>query len=160
MDHLELAFGNKLRSGVYKVTSAGFRFTVVAKFARLAWEIDAPENECAAYQWIEGPGIGPKFLGHLIEEGRVIGFLMEMITNARHASPDDLGLCRKSLSKLHKLGIVHGDVNKHNFLIGDAHATLVDFECARKCEDKRAFKEELRSLPKQLSDTSGKGGVI
>lgn len=158
VDHLELALGKKLRSGIYEATSPRFRFTVVAKFARFAWEIDALENECMAYQWIEGQSIGPKFLGHLTEDGRVIGFLMEMIANARHATEDDLGLCQKTLAKLHQLGIVHGDVNKHNFLIGDGHATLIDFECARKSEDKRAFKEEMRSLLEQLSDTSGKGG--
>ena len=158
LDHLELTFGTKLRSGVYEATSPRFPVTVVAKFARFAWEIDAIENESAAYQWIDGYRIGPSFLGHISEEGRIIGFIMEKIENARHAGPEDLTLCHKTLSKLHKLGIVHGDVNKHNFLVRDGHATLIDFECAQKCEDGSASKQELGCLVEELRDTSGRGG--
>lgn len=158
LDHLDLVYGEKVRSGVYKATTPSIPFAVVAKFARFAWEIDALENENAAYQWIEGKDIGPKFLGHLVEEGRIIGFVMERIDTARHATPDDLALCQTKLSHLHRLGIIHGDVNKFNFLIADGHVIIVDFECARKCEDPSSFETELRSLAEQLSDTSGRGG--
>ena len=69
------------------------------------------------YEWIDGHQIGPEFLGHLTEEGRVIGFLIERVFDCRHATPEDLSLCQHTLAKLHKLGIKHGDTNKHNFLI-------------------------------------------
>lgn len=61
------------------------------------------ENETTAYQWVSGHNIGPQFLGHLTEDGRVIGFLMEHIPNARHAGPQDLEICREVLSRLHDL---------------------------------------------------------
>lgn len=39
--------------------------------------------ETTAYEWIHGTGIGPAFLGHITEAGRVIGFLMEYIETMR-----------------------------------------------------------------------------
>lgn len=160
LDHLDLVYGDRLRPGVYKATTPSIPFAVVAKFARFAWEIDALENETVAYQWIEGKDIGPKFFGHLVEEGRIIGFVIENIANARHANPDDLTLCQTELSHLHRLGIIHGDVNQFNFLIADGHARLVDFETARKCEDPSSLETELRSLVDQLNDASGRGGTL
>jgi hypothetical protein len=52
--------------------NAKLQGTAIAKFARFEWEVDAVDEECAAYQWLEGENIGPKFLGHVAEEGRVI----------------------------------------------------------------------------------------
>lgn len=82
VDYLQLALGNKLRSGVFEVTCAELQGTVVTRYARFEWEVDAVYEECAAYKWIEGKRIGPKLLGHITEEGRVIGFLMEKVTGA------------------------------------------------------------------------------
>ncbi|KAK4997906.1 hypothetical protein LTR66_002766 [Elasticomyces elasticus] len=158
VDYLELAMQKKLRSKVYEATSARFDSTVVAKFARFFWEIPFLNAETVAYQWIEGRGIAPEFLGHLTEEGRVIGFLMERITDGHHASPKDLSSCQEILSKLHRLGIKHGDINKHNFIIHDGRANLLDFECARKCEDREILGEEFEMLAERLGDTSGRGG--
>ena len=87
-----------------------------------------------------------RFLGHLHEHGRVIGFLIEEILNSRHAELDDLEVCRKALSDLHRLGIKHGDTNKYNFLIQDGHAVLIDFETAEKCHDSEVLKEEMDNL--------------
>lgn len=66
--------GEKLRTGVYEVTCPRFDTFVVAKFARFEWEIQYLENETVAYEWIDGRKIGPRFLGHLTEGDRVIGF--------------------------------------------------------------------------------------
>ena len=79
--------------------------------------------------------IGPRFLGHLTEEGRVIGFAIERITNFRHAKPEDLALC----------------------LIHDDRVKLVDFNCASQCNDAEVLEKEFRGLEKDLSDKSGKG---
>lgn len=73
---MDLRIGEKLRTGVYEVTGPMFEGVVVAKFARFEWEIGYMENEARAYQWLRDSGIGPRFLGHLVEHGRVIGFLM------------------------------------------------------------------------------------
>jgi serine/threonine protein kinase len=158
VDYLQLALGNKLCSGVFEATCAELQGTVVAKLALFEWEIDAVDEECAAYQWIEGKGVGPKFLCHIAEEGRVIGFLMEKVTGARHATIDNLAACSNTLESLHQLDIVHGDINKHNFLINGRGVTMIDFETARKGDNQRSFEAEMESLAESLSDTSGRGG--
>jgi tRNA A-37 threonylcarbamoyl transferase component Bud32 len=71
-----------------------------------------------------------------------------------------LALCQQALSKLHRLNIKHGDTNKHNFLIHDDRATLIDFDFALQCENAKVLEEEFRGLEKQLSDTSGRGGRV
>lgn len=160
VDHLELREERKLRSGVYEVSCPGFSSTIVAKFARFEWEVPQLEAETTAYEWIEGQQVGPAFLGHLTEEGRVIGFLMAQIANCRHATPEDFPLCHSVLSKLHKLGIKHGDINKHNFLIHDGKATLIDFDNASRPASNDELEVESHELPDQLRDTSGRGGRI
>ena len=160
IDYLELQTKAKLRSHMYEVNTPHFSETVVIKFARFYWEIGYLEAETTAYQWLVGQDIGPKFLAHLTEHGRVIGFVMEHIGDSRHATPEDLEICQRSLRKLHQIGIKHGDVNKHNFLIRDGEATLLDFQSAKCCEDKKELDEEFESLAEALADTSGRGGVV
>ena len=158
-EYIDLEIGIKLRTNVYEAKVPGSNDTVVAKCARFAREIGYLDRECAAYGWIEGRAIGPKYLGNITEAGRVIGFLLEHVAGARHASPQDLPMCKEVLSRLHRLGIVHGDINKHNFLVVDSKATLIDFDGAYKTEDKEALGEEMSSLETELSDTSGRGGT-
>ncbi|KAJ5534306.1 hypothetical protein N7527_000560 [Penicillium freii] len=86
---------------VYEVKCPQFEELGVVKFARFDWEIGYMEGETASYQLIEGCDIGPRFLGHLFEDGCVIGFLMERIANARHAGPRDLDICQQTLARLH-----------------------------------------------------------
>jgi predicted Ser/Thr protein kinase len=160
IDHLELCMGRKLRSNVYEATTPHFDLPIVVKFARFPFEIPYLNSETSAYQWIQNHQIGPQFLAHLTEEGRVIGFAMERIINCRHARPDDLALCQQALSKLHRLSIKHGDINKHNFLIHDDRATLIDFDAALRCDNAKVLEEEFRGLEKELSDTSGRGGRV
>ncbi|KAL4985107.1 alpha-galactosidase A precursor [Aspergillus falconensis] len=158
VEYLELSIERKLRTGIYGVKCPSFNNTVVAKFARFPWEIQYIENETTAYQWISGHNIGPQFLGHLTENGRVIGFLMEYITNARHAGAQDIETCREVLCRLHDLGVRHGDTNRFNFLIRDSKATLIDFDTAQKCDDQDMLQQELENLTTCLEDLSGKGG--
>jgi len=160
IDYLELKMGRKLRSNVYEATSPRFNSTIIAKFARFSWEIPYLDSETAAYEWINGHQIGPEFLGHLIEEGRVIGFLVERVLDCRHATPEDLAPCQHTLAKLHKLGIKHGDINKHNFLIRNGKATLIDFDSAEQCDHPKLLGDEFQMLEQQLLDDSGRGGSI
>ncbi|KAF8338592.1 alpha-galactosidase A precursor [Amanita rubescens] len=160
IDHLDLHMGRKLRSNVYEASTPQFDLPIVVKFARFPWEIPYLDSETSAYQWIQNHQIGPQFLGHLTEEGRVIGFVMERITSFRHATPEDLALCQQALSKLHRLSIKHGDINKHNFLIHDNRATLIDFDSALRCNNAKMLEEEFRGLEKELSDMSGRGGRV
>lgn len=55
---------------------------------------------------------------------------------------------------------MHGDLNRHNFLIGRSGEVLIDFENACKCDDQAKMEEEMQGLEQQLCDTSGKGGVM
>ncbi|KAJ5898871.1 hypothetical protein N7495_003615 [Penicillium taxi] len=158
VDYMDIQVGDKLTTGIYEVRCPRFDEVVVAKFARFEWEILYLESETMAYQWIEGNNIGPRFLGHLMEHGRVIGFLMERIKNVQHASIEDLESCQKTLSRLHSLGIRHGDINRFNFLIRDSTAVLIDFETAQKYVDQDALLKELEDLPNSLEDLSGRGG--
>jgi len=159
LDYLFLNLGKMLMSNVYEASSELFNTPIIAKFARFPWEIDYYEAETQAYAWIEGHGIGPRFLGHLTEEGRIVGFLLERV-EGRHAATDDLPACRAVVSKLHDLGIVHGDLNKHNFLISESRVVLLDFETAKRSEDTDATDRELRKLEEQLLDESGKGAMV
>lgn len=160
IDHLELCMGEKIRTNLYEATCSRFDSTIIAKLARFPWEVPQLEAETTAYEWIEGHQIGPEFLGHLTEEGRVIGFIMARIPDFHHATPEDLPLCQRALSKLHQLGIKHGDTNKHNILVHDGKATLIDFDMASRTASANELEDELQGLLGQLRDTSGRGGTV
>ena len=158
VDYLELSVGRKLRTGIYEAKCTSFDNVIVAKFARFPWEIQYLENETTAYQWISGHDIGPRFLGHLTENDRVIGFLMERVTNARHAGPEDFETCAEVLSRLHGLGVRHGDTNRFNFLICDSKTIMIDFDTAQECDDRSLLLGELENLNACLQDQSRRGG--
>ncbi|KIW11544.1 hypothetical protein PV08_10845 [Exophiala spinifera] len=168
IDWLELELAEWLRSNVRTAQfKEGARQTVMAdevliKFARFPWEMQYYEDETRAYERIDGQAIGPQFLGHLTEEGRVIGLVIEYIEDSRHAGPDDVEVCQNALRKLHRLGILHGDVNRHNFLVREADGvktiTIVDFECVSDCTDDRLFEEEIDRLREMLHSTDKAGG--
>lgn len=91
------------------------------------------EAETTAYQWIDGHGIGPKFFGHVTEEDSVIGFVMEYIDDSRTATSNDLNACQRALARLHEMGIKHGDINKHNFIVREGgEVVVIDFEAAER----------------------------
>ncbi|KAF4964422.1 hypothetical protein FZEAL_10871 [Fusarium zealandicum] len=147
--------GQKLRSNVYEATCPYFSSPVVVKFARFSWEIPLLEAEITAYEWVEGSQIGPDFLGHLIEEGRVIGFVIARIDNFRHATLEDLPLCLRALAKLHQLGVRHGDTNKHNFLIHEGGVTLIDFDNSSRIARLDELELELGGLDLRVHLESG-----
>ncbi|KAH7354225.1 hypothetical protein B0T11DRAFT_342349 [Plectosphaerella cucumerina] len=91
--------------------------TTIAKMARFYWEVPYIEAETQMYQVLDDTGIAPKFLGHIHEEGRVMGILLEKVTGGRSAEPADLERCKAALDRLYKLGYLHGDCNKYNFII-------------------------------------------
>lgn len=134
---------------------------MVAKMARFYWEIPYIEAETQMYQVLDGRGIAPKFLGHIHEEGRVMGILLEKVADGRPAAPADLGRCMAALSRFHALGYLHGDCNKYNFIIRpDDTIVLIDFERATKCDDKALIEKEMASLESQFADTTGRGGGL
>ncbi|KAH8679171.1 hypothetical protein BGZ61DRAFT_535596 [Ilyonectria robusta] len=160
VDHLELKKVAGVRQTLHRVTHPRFDRPMLAKFAQFPWEIPYFAAETTSYEWIHNRGVGPEFLGHIHEDGRVIGFLLEEIPGVRTAEPGDLAACQRSLERLHALEIKHCDINKHNFLIReDNEAVLIDFETAQKCADVEQLDAEYQSLQESLADTSGRGGA-
>jgi hypothetical protein len=157
VDYLSLTMVKMLLPNVYEATTPRFDGLVIVKFARFPWEIDYYDQETQAYSWIEGHDIGPVFLGHVTEGERVIGFLLQRVAG-RHARPTDLQLCRTVVSNLHSLGIYHGDLNKHNFLIQPSRAYLIDFEASRKVSNQQLLISELNGLEREICSESKKGG--
>ncbi|EFX02794.1 alpha-galactosidase a precursor [Grosmannia clavigera kw1407] len=160
IDHLQLTWTGRLRQNVRIVTCPEFDHSAVYKFAEFPWQIPNIESETAAYGWIDGHDIGPRFLGHVTEAGRVIGFLIEKVAG-HTATVADLDACQHVLRELHLLRLKHGDVNKHNFLIKEGgEAVLIDFEATGRCEDEQECSTELETVLKQLEADDGRGGVI
>ncbi|KAI0490601.1 hypothetical protein F4859DRAFT_13847 [Xylaria cf. heliscus] len=157
--HLELKKLDRIRQNIHVVTHPLFDSPVIAKCTEFPWQTPYFEAETTAYEWIGGQGIGPEFLGHIIEDGRCIGFVIENVAGARTAEPADLSACQSALAKLHSLGIIHGDINKYNFLVRDGKAVLVDFETARRCSEKEELESEFQRLEHSLRDPSRRGGV-
>lgn len=135
---------------------------LLIKLAVWPWEITSIEVETTAYQWIKDSGVGPRFFGHLTEgtNGRVIGFALEWVQGARTAGPGDIGSCKKTLGRLHELGIKSGDINKHNFLVRDGHdVVLVDFEAAKQNCSSEELDGEMSNLKGSLEDPGSLGGA-
>jgi predicted Ser/Thr protein kinase len=130
--------------------------TVIAKIARFEWEIPRIETETRAYQLLENSGLSPRFLGHIHEEGRIIGFLLEKLESG-NASPEELKECQLALRKFHDLGYLHGDVNRYNFLILKDEVKLIDFEKFQENATTKVQAKEMESLKAELRDGSGRG---
>ncbi|KAG8405539.1 hypothetical protein J3458_022186 [Metarhizium acridum] len=129
-----------------------------AEMARSHWEVPYIECETRIYSLLEGSGIASRFFGHIHEQGRIMGFLLEKMAG-RHAGIDDLQICRAALERLHGLGISHGDCNRYNFIIGaDDRVTLVDFDECTVGASKEAMQAEIDWLADQLEEESARGG--
>ncbi|KAK4179774.1 hypothetical protein QBC36DRAFT_343483 [Triangularia setosa] len=131
--------------------------TMIAKIARFEWELPRIERETRAYQLLEGSGLAPRFLGHVHESGRIVGFLLEKI-EGRSASFQDLSVCETALGKLHKMGLVHGDVNRYNFLVTEEGVKLLDFERLRENASPKSMSKELENLRAELRTVIAGGG--
>jgi tRNA A-37 threonylcarbamoyl transferase component Bud32 len=88
----------------------------------------------------------------------VIGFLLEK-AEGRRAGIADLEICQRSLQRLHDLGVLHGDVNRHNFIIAPGHeAVPIGFEKSVINADVESLAKEMSGLAEQLSEETGRGG--
>lgn len=128
----------------------------LAKIVRFEFELPWVGTEPAVYQAIDGHCIGPTFLGHLVEHGRVMGFLLQRV-EGRHGDFSDLDACQAIVERLHSLGIVHGDFNRHNFLVSPSDVTLIDFEAGEIDGSRDTMNTELTQLTEQLNE-DGRGG--
>jgi hypothetical protein len=131
--------------------------TFIAKIARFEWEIPYIERETHVYRLLQKTDIAPRFLGHIHEDGRVIGFLLEKL-EGHHASIEHLSRCEEVLGRLHQSGLLHGDVNRYNFVIGEGWTKMIDFEKCQGTQDGGLMNAEVLSLPSELQENSGRGG--
>ncbi|KAK2030759.1 alpha-galactosidase A [Colletotrichum zoysiae] len=159
VDCLALKRVQRLTMNVSECTRKGQeapQSTFIAKIARFEWEIPRIEQEGHVYRLLQDTDIGPQFLGHVVEQGRVIGFVLEKL-HGKSASIEHRARCTEVLGRLHRLGLLHGDVNRHNFILGDGWTKMIDFEKSKETHDEGLFKAEMSSLSSELEDESGRG---
>jgi hypothetical protein len=166
IDVLSLARIKRYRSNVHEVLYNGE--PAICKIAIFDWEIPRLERETWAYSILDQyqldhpdmPPLTPRVLGHVTEQGRITGLLLERLEGV-HASLEDLSTCAAALRRLHGMGLVHGDVNRYNFLVDEQNGgvCMVDFEHASALElDVKMAEEELASLASELEEVTGRGG--
>ncbi|KAL8397778.1 hypothetical protein RB594_004476 [Gaeumannomyces avenae] len=122
----------------------------VAKMARLEWEVAYIEGET--------------FLGHVHEDGRVMSVLLELLEGGRPAGVEDLAACSEALGRLHTMGVLHGDTNRHNFLVfpvcggdGRKKVVILDFEKHKEGASRDELDAEMEGLKAQLEEETGRG---
>jgi RIO-like serine/threonine protein kinase len=86
-----------------------------------------------------------------------MGFMVEKLENRRCASIEDLSACEQVLEEFHRLGFLHGDVNRYNFLVGEPGVKIIDFERFQEGATEDARRREIQSLRDELVDESGRG---
>jgi len=127
---------------------------VCAKIARFEHELPDIEREAQAYRIIDGHDIGPRFVGHLTENNRVMGILMKYIPDTRHGTSVDLRVCTSILGRLHELKVLLGDTNRNNFLVSadGGWAKICDFASSELNADGDKLKQEEDELLTSLED--------
>lgn len=163
IDVLSLPRLRHFRSHVHEVECAGQR--AIAKIALWSWQFRAKRIETRvyhefAYDREDNPlelTCAPGFLGHLTENGRVIGVLLEWV-EGESAGIGDLAGCEAVVRRMHALDMVHGDVNRYNFIVdrGSNHIRVIDFEHVENFDEEKARKE-LESLEGELREETGRG---
>lgn len=81
-----------------------------------------------------------------------MGFILEKLEDRRNASVGDLNECELVLRKFHSFSIMHGDVNRYNFLIGKDGVKLIDFERFEEDATEDERRREMQSLRAEFVD--------
>ena len=139
---------------------------VIMKFAPFEWNIVQAERETEAYRKInQTPNTGaaasaPAFLAHVTENGRVMGMLLEKVEGDAPCI-EDLPACAHAVHQLHCMGLIHGDVNRFNFILDRARkrTVLVDYEHTDDYAEAVAVAE-LASLSAELTESTGRGRKV
>ncbi|KAL4816903.1 hypothetical protein BDW67DRAFT_161097 [Aspergillus spinulosporus] len=155
---LDLATVSRISDRISRVRCDGK--TWILKVARFRHELPALQREVSVYSTLASSGfqLAPRFIGFIYEEtkDRTVGFLMEEILGS-HPDIQNLDECRETARRLHASGIIHGDLNRYNFLMTDSGAKVFDFEVsvAEGDADPAAAEEEMKTLESKLKDESG-----
>ena len=78
----------------------------------------------------------------------------------KSASIGDLSDCEPALRKFHSLGLLHGDVNRYNFLVGKDGVKLIDFERFEGNVTDERKRKEMQGLRAEFVDRSGRGAGL
>jgi hypothetical protein len=164
IDVLSLKRISSYRACVQEVAFEGR--TAIAKIAIFEERVPRIEHETRIYETLakcqtpNEPPIAPTFLGHLTENGRRIGFLLEKI-EGHYASLADLAGCEAALRRLHGIGLLHGDTSRYNFVVEPTtgYVKMIDFEHAEIYEEDKA-RLEIEELNTQLTEESGRGASV
>ncbi|KAL3456049.1 hypothetical protein BJX64DRAFT_52838 [Aspergillus heterothallicus] len=148
----DLKLTKQLTRATFEAVHKATLQTAIAKIAKFGWEIIDIDVETRTYQRLEGTELAPRFLGHVHEEGRVVGFLLENVPG-RPATIEDFDICRETVLKFHRFGLVHGDLNRFNFIVHQGKAMLIDFTMSTECHDRlEAMDAELEGLRGRLME--------
>ncbi|RGP75760.1 alpha-galactosidase a [Fusarium sporotrichioides] len=145
VDYHDLETGEWLYERTFEVVSHSGILpggNMVAKIARSESEMPLNKRETRAYQLLKDSRLTLRFLGHIHKNGRIIGFLIEKL-EGRCASSDDLAICKAALERVHGLGLLHGNVNRYNFLITDQGVKLLNFELSEEITCSRSMYDEV-----------------
>ncbi|PLB43301.1 hypothetical protein P170DRAFT_441735 [Aspergillus steynii IBT 23096] len=159
---LDLEFIARVSDRISRVKCHHTGETRILKIARFAHEIPALQREVSIYSVLAASGfpLSPRVVGYVYEgtKSRTVGFLMEEIEGVVPGI-QHLDECRKTVGLLHAHGVVHGDLNRYNFLVDGDRARVFDFEVAvvQRDGDVAAAEEEMDSLEARLRDETGVG---
>lgn len=134
----------------------------------------APDaHEAAVYRLLQDLGVAPRFLGHVTEEGRIVGLLTEYVGQVTMTEQQQeekegdeylvqialvsrrrrLDACLSALRRMHARGIAHGDAHGGNCLLrADGSAALIDFELAVETTSRAEFDRDLWIMSHTVDD--------
>ncbi|ORY65981.1 uncharacterized protein BCR38DRAFT_339435, partial [Pseudomassariella vexata] len=72
------------------------------------------EKETTADQWLNGRGLTPKLLRPVMEDERVVGFLVEGLESVKGSRQLDGEMCEAALGQLFSLVMVHGGSHEND----------------------------------------------
>lgn len=82
-----------------------------------------------------------------LEEGTVSYLKMPLAQRFEFKNKEEsCNRAREALQKFHQAGWLHGDVDESNFVLWGDQVKLIDFEKAKKNDDRNSFDQELSTL--------------
>ena len=131
---------------VFRTSHPSTNTSAIAKLMPTPSLMTYTKNETGIYKVLDGKGITPHFHGHIWENGRIVGLLLEDVEH-RKPTRDDMGQCRAAIGRLHTdFTIVHCAIHTDNMLITDRGVLLIDFERSMETDDAKARELDLEQL--------------
>ncbi|OBT50024.1 hypothetical protein VE04_10165 [Pseudogymnoascus sp. 24MN13] len=156
----------RLKNRVSRARLPGQERRCILKTCPFAYQLRYFAQEVRAYEALceRQCDLVPRLEAYVFErsEEQVVGFVCEEV-EGRFTGPEDYEECRRGVEKLHEFGVVHGDLNKYNIIMGTDGPRFIDLEKAvvdtqvSGDEFSRLRIEELGGLENTLNDEEGWG---